>query len=213
MYAYGRSSAPIAQGLVYDINAPHAFWLRDSKSNAMHVYSRSSAPIAPGLVYDINAPHVFGLRESKRTYRPVSSPIAQGLVAIIKAKDQKNMMSSKAQGLVSNTHHGKKHMLKNCTHDRMSGEKAAKRSNSGTTAKKTTFSDETNHAPVSLLPKKQDSSQWVSTLVPLTLLAAASIHAAKLNENRMLYNVSDATKATMVTPTTVKSGLQMGAGI
>jgi len=52
-------------------------------------------------------------------------------------------MSPKAQGLVSNTHHGKKHMLKNCAHDRMSGGKAAKRSNSGATAKKTTFSDET----------------------------------------------------------------------
>jgi len=77
----------------------------------------------------------------------------------------------------------------------MSGGKGAKRTNSGSAVQKTTFSDETNHAPVSLLPKKQDSSQWVSTLVPLTLLAAASIHAAKLNENRMLYNVSDATKA------------------
>jgi len=52
----------------------------------------------------------------------------------------------------------------------------------------------------------------VSTLAPLTLLKAASKHAAKLNENRMLYNVSDATKATMVTPTTVNSGLQMGGG-
>jgi len=49
-------------------------------------------------------------------------------------------MSPKAQGLVSNTHHGKKHMLKNCAHDRMSVGKAAKRSNSGATAKKTTFS-------------------------------------------------------------------------
>jgi len=77
----------------------------------------------------------------------------------------------------------------------MSGGKGAKRTNSGSAVKKTTFSDETNHAAVSLLPQKEDCSQWVSTLVPLTLLTAASIHAVKLNENRMLYNVSDATKA------------------
>ena len=77
----------------------------------------------------------------------------------------------------------------------MSGGKGAKRMNSGSAGKKTTFSDETNHAAVSLLPKREDSSQWVSTLAPLTLLTADSIHAAKLNENRMLYNVSDATKA------------------
>ena len=77
---------------------------------------------------------------------------------------------------------------------RMSRGKGAKRTNSGSAVKKTTFSDETNHAAVSLFPEKEDSSRWVSTLVPLTLLTAASIHAAKLNENRMLYNVSDATK-------------------
>ena len=81
----------------------------------------------------------------------------------------------------------------------MNGGKGAKRTNSGSTVKKRgTFSDETNHVPVSLLPTKEDSSQWVSTLVPLTLIAAASIHAAKLNENRMLYNVSDATKAQII---------------
>ena len=194
MHAYGRSSAPIAQGLVYDINASHAFGLRESKPNAMHAYERSSAPIAQGLVYDINAPHAFGLRESKRTYGPASTPIAQGLVAIINAKDQKIVMSPKAQGLVSNTHHGKEHMLKNCTHDRMSGGKAAKRSNSGATAKKMPFSDATNHAAVSFTPKEDDSSQWVSALAPLTLLKATSKHADELNENRMLYNVSDATK-------------------
>jgi hypothetical protein len=60
------------------------------------------------------------------------------------------------KGLVSNTHHGKKHLLKTCTHDRMIGGKAAKRSNSGATAKKTTFLDETNHAAVSLTPKEDD---------------------------------------------------------
>jgi len=199
MHAYGPKSTPIAQGLVEDINA-------------MHAYGRGSAPIAQGLVYDINASHAFGLRESNRTYGCVSTPIAQGLVAIINAKDQKMVMSPKAQGLVSNTHHGKKRMMKNCTHDRMSGGKAAKRSTSGATAKKTTFSDETNHAAVSLTPKEDDSSRWVSTLAPLTLLKAASKHAAKLNENRMMYNFSDATKAAMVTPTTVNSGLQMGGG-
>ena len=47
-------------------------------------------------------------------------------------------------------------------------------------------------------------------LSSLTLLKAASKHAAKLNENRMLYNVDDATKAAMVSPTTVNPGLQMG---
>jgi len=87
MHAYGPNSTPIAQGLVEDINA-------------MHTYGRSSAPIAQGLVYDINAPHAFGLRESKRTYGSVSIPIAQGLVAIINAKDQKMVMSPKAQGHV-----------------------------------------------------------------------------------------------------------------
>ena len=50
-------------------------------------------------------------------------------------------------------------MLKNCTHDRMSKGKVAKQLNSGATAKKTTFLDETNHAAVSLTPKEDDSSQ------------------------------------------------------
>ena len=77
----------------------------------------------------------------------------------------------------------------------MSGGKVANQTNSGSAVKKTTFSDETNHDSVSLLPKKEDSSRWVSTLVPLTLLPVDTNHAAKLNENRMLYNVSDATKA------------------
>ena len=56
---------------------------------------------------------------------------------------------------------------------------------------------------VVLLPKEEDTGRWVSTLAPLTLLKAASKHAAKLNKNRMLYNISDATKAAMVTPTIV----------
>ena len=85
----------------------------------------------------------------------------------------------------------------------MSGGKAAKRSNSGDTAKKMTSLDETNHAAVSLTPTEDDSSQWVSTLTPLTLLKAASKYAARLNEHRMLYTVSDATKAAMVNPTSV----------
>jgi len=81
---------------------------------------------------------------------------------------------------------------------RMSGGKGAKRTNSGSAIKNTTFLDETNHAAVSLLPKKEDSSRWVFTLVPLTLLTTASIYGAKLNENRMLCNVSDATKVQIV---------------
>ena len=183
MHAYGRSSAPIAQGLVYDISAPHAFGLRDSNPNVIHAYGRTSAPIAQGLVYDINASHAFELRESQRTYGSVSTPIAQGLVAIINAQDQKIVMSPKAQGLVSNTHHDKKHMLKNYTHDRMSGGKAAKRSNSGTTAKKTTSLDETNHAAVSLTPTEDDSSRWVSTLAP-----QMPHHSSHSNENGVFCN-------------------------
>jgi len=182
MHAYGPKSIPIAQGLVEDINVKHA-------------YGPSSVPIAQGLVYEINAPHAFGLRESKRTYGSVSIPIAEGLVEIINAKDTKMVMSPKAQGLVSNTHHSKTCIIKNCTHDRMSGGKGAKRTNSGSVGKKTTFSDETNHAAVSLLPKKTDDNRWFSTLAPLTLLEVARKYVAKLNENRMLYNVSDATKA------------------
>ena len=110
--AHGQKpkSTPIAQGLVEDINA-------------MHAYGRSSAPIAQGLVYDINAPHALGLRESKRTYRSVSTPIAQGLVEIINAEDTKMVMSPKVQGLASNTHHSQTCMLKNCTHERMSLER------------------------------------------------------------------------------------------
>jgi len=89
IHAYRRNSAFITQGLVYDINTPHVFGLRDLNPNTMYAYGRNSAPIAQGLVYDINAPHALGLRESKRTYEPVSTPIDQGLVTIINAKDQK----------------------------------------------------------------------------------------------------------------------------
>jgi len=103
MYAYGPESTPIAQGLVEDINVKHT-------------YGSSSVPIAQGLVYDINGPHAFELRESKRTYGSVSTPIAQGLVKIINAKDTKMVISPKAQGLVSNTHHSKTCMLKKMAH-------------------------------------------------------------------------------------------------
>ena len=69
---------------MYDINAPHAFGLRESKLKAMHAYGRSSAPIAHELVYDINAPHASGLRESKLkvmdVYGRSSAPVGQGLV-------------------------------------------------------------------------------------------------------------------------------------
>jgi len=51
MHAYGRRSAPIAQGLVYDINAPHVFGMRESK----RTYGPVSTPIAQGLVVIINA--------------------------------------------------------------------------------------------------------------------------------------------------------------
>jgi len=78
--------------------------------------------------------------------------------------------------------------------------------------KKTTYSDEINHAVASLLHKEDDSSRWVSTLAPLTFLKAASKHAVTLNGNRMLYNVSDVPKAPMVTPPIVNFGLQKGGG-
>jgi len=108
-------SAPIAQGLVYDINVPHVFGLRQSKSKAMHVYGGSSAPIAQGLVYDLNAPHVFGLRESKpkgmHAYGSSFAPITQGLVYVINAPHVFGARESKrtcgpvstpiAQGLVA----------------------------------------------------------------------------------------------------------------
>ena len=77
----------------------------------------------------------------------------------------------------------------------MSSGKGAKRSNSDSVGKKTTFLDDANHAAVSLLSKKTDCSWWVSTLAPLTLLKAARKYVAKLNENRILCNVSDTTKA------------------
>ena len=120
------------------------------------------------------------------------------------------VMVQKAQGFVGNTHHDEKHMLTNYTLDRMSGAKTTKRSNSGATPKKMAALDETNHAAVSLIPTEDDSTRWVSTLAPLTLLKAGSKHAVRLNEHRMLYTVSDATKAAMVTPTSVNFGLQMG---
>jgi len=122
-------------------------------------------------------------------------------VEIINAKGKKMVMSPKAQGFVSNTHHGKKKcMLKHCTHGSMNAGKGANRTTSGSAVKKKTYSDEINHAVASLLPKEDDSSWWVSTLAPLTLLKAANKHVVTLNENRMLYNVSHVTKATMATP-------------
>ena len=54
-----HASAPIAQGLVYDINAPHASGLRESK----HAYGRSSAPIAQGLVYDIHDDEIEAVKD------------------------------------------------------------------------------------------------------------------------------------------------------
>ena len=103
-------------------------------------------------------------------------------------------------------------MLKYYTHSSMNAGKGAKRTTSGSVCKKTTYSDEINHVVASLLSKEDDSSRWVSNLAPLTLLKAASKHATTLNENRMLYNVSDATKAAMVTPSIVNFRLQKGGG-
>jgi len=103
-------------------------------------------------------------------------------------------------------------MFKYFTHGSMNAGKGVKRTTSGSAGKKTTYSDEINHVVASLLPKEDDSSQWVFTLAPLTLLKAASKHAVTLNENRMLYNVSDFTKAAMVTPPIVNFRLQKGGG-
>jgi len=70
MHAYGRDYAPIAQGLVCDINAPHASGLRESK----HAYGRSSAPIPQGLVYDINAHSCLQMQmQSRRDTHGVSA--------------------------------------------------------------------------------------------------------------------------------------------
>jgi len=199
-HAYGPRSAPIAQGLVYDINSPHAFGLRESK----RTYGFVSTPIAQGLVEIIN---------SKGT-KMVMSPKAQGLVinthhsktCMVKHHTHDRMSWGKTTKRQNSGSVGKKTTSSDETNhvvvsllpteleedsSRMSGGKGGKRTNSGSAVKKTTFSDETNHATVSLLPKKEDSNWWVSTLVPLTLLMVVSIHAAKLNENRMLYNVSD----------------------
>jgi len=70
MHAYGRSSTPIAQGLVYDINALYAFWLRESQ----RTYGSVSTPIAQGLVEIINA----------KGEKMVMSPKAQGFVSNMK---------------------------------------------------------------------------------------------------------------------------------
>jgi len=51
MHAYGRRSAPIVQGLVYDINAPHVFGLTEPK----RTYGPVSTLIVQGLVAIINA--------------------------------------------------------------------------------------------------------------------------------------------------------------
>jgi len=51
MHAYGRNSVPIAQGLVYDINAPHVLGVRELK----RTYGPVSTPITQGLVAIIKA--------------------------------------------------------------------------------------------------------------------------------------------------------------
>jgi len=101
------------------------------------VYTRRTAP-----AYSVTAhpQHTYIHRHG-----PVLTPMSRA-GCDHKDKRPKFVMSPRTQGLVNNTHHGKKRMLMTCTHDRMIGGKAAKRSNSGDTAKKKTFLDETNHA-------------------------------------------------------------------
>jgi len=99
MHTYGRRSAPISQGLVYDINTPHAFGVRQSKPNAIHTYGRGSPPITQGLVSDINTPHVFGLRDSKPNvmvdYGRNSTLMTQGLVYDINSPHALGLRESK----------------------------------------------------------------------------------------------------------------------
>ena len=64
---HGSSFTPIAQGLVHDKNATHAFGLRESK----HTYGSVSTPKPEGLVENINA------KDAKVVMSPL---IAQGLV-------------------------------------------------------------------------------------------------------------------------------------
>ena len=68
-------------------------------------------------------------------------------------------------------------------------------------SKKTTFAEDVNHATVQPPPLEEAAGNvdgWGFTLVPLTLLKAASRHADKLNNDRMSYHVRDATKVVMV---------------
>jgi len=65
-HAYGRSSTPIVQGLVYDINTLHSFCLRESQRTDGSV----STPIAQRLVEIINA----------KGEKKVMSPKIQGFV-------------------------------------------------------------------------------------------------------------------------------------
>jgi len=175
--------------------------------NAKHAYGPSSAPIAQGLVYDINAPHAFGPRESKRTYGSVSTPIAQGLVKIINAIDTKMVMSPKAQGLVSNTHHSQTCMLKNCTHDRMSSGKGAKRTTSGSAGKKTTALDEAEGTWTTVTIRRKRTTRQAdgrdnksSDTGKLTLVAnkyACLIKEDQIENNRKIMNVCKALLRTL----------------
>jgi len=90
----------------------------------------------------------------------------------------------------------------------MNAGKGAKRTTSGSAGKKKKYSDEITHTVASLLPNEDDSSRWVSTLAPFTFLKTASKHAVTLNEHRILYNVRDARKTSMVIPPIVNFGLQ-----
>jgi len=184
------------------------------QSESKRTYGFVSTPIAQRLVEIINA----------KDTKILMSPKDQGLVSnthhsktcMVKHRTHFRMSGGKTTKRQNSGSVGKKKTSSDETNhvvvsllpteedsSWMSGGKGAKQTNSGSAVKKTTFSDETNHAAVSLLPKQEDSSRWVSTLVPLTLLTAASIHAAsihaaKLNENRMLYNVSNGAKVQII---------------
>jgi len=66
-HAYGPGPTPIAQGMLYDINALDAFGLRESK----RTYGSVSTPIAQGLVGIVNA----------KDTKMLMSPKAHGLVS------------------------------------------------------------------------------------------------------------------------------------
>ena len=106
-----------------------------------------------------------GQNKIMHAYGPKSTPIAQGLVTDINAKHAYGPSSAPIA----------QGLVYDINAPHAFGLRESKRT----------------YWSVSLLPNEEG----VSTLAPHTLLKAASKHAAKLKENRMLYNVSDAIKA------------------